>query len=209
MKKTSFTAMVLLLVLGCASNAPKRSARAASSLEVLQQNSRKASTQIDEVSSSLDAVLNATPERLREAFDRYNRNVNTMNNYADAVRENDSDWTANGRTYLDQWQKDASGVSDPELRAVAEERQQEMSAKTTDMRSTVSAAVKSFDSYLRDINDIRKVLGNDLTATGQAAVANTALAQSVRDEGAQVKQSLEAAEAAIANLRAQITPGAN
>jgi hypothetical protein len=206
MMKTLFTT-VLILAIGCASSAPKRSARAASSLEVLQQNSSKARTQIDAVSTSLDAVLNASPERLREAFDRYNRNVNTMNDYADAVRENDADWKANGRTYLDQWQKDASGVSDPELRSIAEERQKQMSAKTADMRNTVAAAVTSFDAYLRDINDIRKVLGNDLTATGQTAVRNTSLAQSVRDEGDQVKRAIEAAEAAIADLRAQITPG--
>ncbi|MEA2488596.1 MAG: hypothetical protein QOH21_388 [Acidobacteriota bacterium] len=207
MMKTLFTT-VLILAIGCASSAPKRSARAASSLEVLQQNSSKARTQIDEVSTSLDALLNATPERLREAYDRYDRNVKNMNDYADAIRENEADLRANGRTYLDQWQKDASSVSDPELRAIAEDRQKEMASKTEDMRSTVSAAVKTFDAFLRDINDIRKVIGNDLTPTGQAAVANTALAQSVRDEGAQVKQAIQNAESAIAGLRAQITPAA-
>lgn len=192
--------------MGCGTSAPNRSARAASSLEVLQQNSMKARTQIDEVSSSLEVLLNAPPEKLREAYDRYDRNVRNMNDYAEAIRENDSDLRKNGNAYLGQWQKDASTISDPELRAIAEQRQSEMKQKMDSMRATVTAAAQSFEAFLRDINDIRKVIGNDLTSTGQAGVRNTALAQSVRDEGARVKMAIQEAEAAIANLRAQITP---
>ncbi|HEX9983207.1 MAG TPA: DUF2959 family protein [Thermoanaerobaculia bacterium] len=199
---------VFLLVAGCATSAPNRSARAASSLEVLQQNSTKARTQIDEVTSSLDTLLSATPEKLREAYDRYDRNVKNMNEYADAIKENDVDLKKNGETYLQAWQKDASSVSDPELRAIAEQRQSEMTERTASMRSTVTAAAESFAAFLRDINDIRKVLGNDLTPTGQTSVRNTALVQSVQSEASRVKAALEDAERAVANVRSQITPTA-
>jgi chromosome segregation ATPase len=205
MNKTLFTA-ILILAIGCSTSAPNRSARAVSSLEVLQQNSGKARTQIDEVTSSLETLMNAAPERLREAYDRYDRSVSRMIEYAGALRENEHDLQTNGRTYLSQWQKDASSVTDPELRAVAEQRQNEMEAKNASMRTTVTAAVQSFTAFERDISDIRKVIGNDLTATGQNAVRNTTLAQSVRDEGARVKSALQDAEAAIAELRTQITP---
>jgi chromosome segregation ATPase len=205
MNKTLFTA-IMILAIGCSTSAPNRSARAVSSLEVLQQNSGKARTQIDEVTSSLETLMNAAPERLREAYDRYDRSVSRMIEYAGALRENEHDLQTNGRTYLSQWQKDASSVTDPELRAVAEQRQNEMEAKNASMRATVTAAVQSFTAFERDISDIRKVIGNDLTATGQAAVRNTTLAQSVRDEGARVKSALQDAEAAITDLRTQINP---
>lgn len=173
----------------------------------MQENSTRARMQIDEVSSSLDAVLSADPDKLRDAYDRFDRNVKKMNDYADAIRENEADLRANGKTYLDAWRQDASSVSDPELRAVAERRQSEIAGKVENMRSTISATTSTFTDYLRDINDIRKVLGNDLTATGQASVRNTTLAQSVRDEGARTKAAIESAESAIADVRAQITPG--
>jgi hypothetical protein len=199
---------VFLLVAGCATSAPKRSARAASSLEVLQQNSTKARTQIDAVTSSLETLLNAPPEKLREAYDRYDRDVKNMNDYADAIKENDVDLKKNGQTYLQEWQKDASSVNDPELRAIAEQRQSEMADRTASMRTTVTAAADSFAAFLRDINDIRKVLGNDLTPTGQESVRNTALAQSVQSEATRVKAALEDAERAVASVRSQITPTA-
>ena len=69
-----------------------------------------------------------------------------------------------------------------------------------------AGAAQSFTAFLRDLDDIRKVIGNDLTPTGQATVKNTTLAQNVKSEGAQVAQSLQAAEQSIADFRAQITP---
>jgi len=61
-------------------------------------------------------------------------------------------------------------------------------------------------AFLRDVNDIQKVIGNDLTPTGQASVKQTAVAQSVHSEGARVKSSIDDAEQAIDRFRSQITP---
>ena len=207
MKKAAGFLATLLLVAGCATSAPDRSARAASSLEVMQQNSMKARTQIDAVLSSLDALLMAEPDRLRKAYDRYDADVKKMKDYANAIRENDADLRKNGKKYLSQWQKDASSVSNPELRAIAEQRQREIAGKTNSMRSTISAAAESFAGFLRDMDDIHKVIGNDLTPTGQASVKSTSLAQTVRQEGEQVKFAIQNAEQAISDVRMQITPG--
>ena len=167
----------------------------------------KARTQIDAVLSSLDALLMAEPDRLRKAYDRYDADVKKMKDYANAIRENDADLRKNGKKYLSQWQKDASSVSNPELRAIAEQRQREIAGKTNSMRSTISAAAESFAGFLRDMDDIHKVIGNDLTPTGQASVKNTTLAQTVRQEGEQVKSAIQNAEQASSDVRMQITPG--
>ncbi len=201
-------ALTLLLIAGCATSAPDRSARTASTLDAMQQNTMKARMQVDSVSASLDTLLNAQPDQLRKAFDRYDADVKKMNDYASAIRDNDSDLQKNGATYLNQWQKDASTVSNAELRTLAEQRQNEIAEKSRGMKSTLGAASQSFNAYLRDINDIRKVIGNDLTPTGQNSVKNTTVAQTAAQEGAQVKSSLQSAEQAITDLRAQITPTA-
>ncbi len=207
MKKAGLT-VALLLVVGCATSAPDRSARAASTLEEMQQNSMKARLQIDAVLSSLEGLLNAEPDRLRKAYDRYDGDVKKMKDYANAIRENNADLQKNGSAYLNQWQKDASSVSNAELRALAEQRQNEIADKTRSMKSTISTAAQSFAGFLRDIDDIHKVISNDLTPTGQASVKNTALAQTVQQEGAQVKTAIQNAEQSIADVRARITPTA-
>jgi hypothetical protein len=204
--KRAGSAAVLLMFVACATSAPDRAAKAVSSLDVMQQNSSRARTQIDTVLASLDTLLNAPSDKLRDAFDRYNRDVKKMNEYADAIRENDTDLRTNGNKYLAQWQRDTSNVSDPELRTIAEQRRDQIAGANTSMRSTVTAAVGSFEGFLRDINDIHKVIGNDLTPTGQANVKQTSVVQSVQSEGARAKSALQDAEAAIEGLRSQITP---
>jgi len=194
------------MFVACATSAPDRAAKAASSLDVMQQNSSKARAQIDTVLSSLTSLLEAPADRLRETYDRYDKDVKKMNQYADAIRENDNDLRNNGNTYLAQWQRDTSKISDPELRAVAEQRHNEIAQSTQAMRSTLTTAAGSFEGFLRDINDINKVIGNDLTPTGQTTVKQTMVAQTARSSGARAGDAIREAEQAIESLRAQITP---
>jgi hypothetical protein len=194
------------MFVACATSAPDRAAKAASSLDVMQQNSAKARAQIDTVLASLDTLLNAPADRLRDAYDRYDKDVKKMNEYADAIRENDRDLRKNGNTYLSQWQRDSSKVSDPELRALAEQRRDQVAQSSQSMRATLTSAAGSFEAFLRDINDIHKVIGNDLTPAGQANVKQTAVAQSAQSEGARVKMAIQDAEQAIESLRSQIAP---
>jgi hypothetical protein len=204
--KRAATAAVLLVFAACATSTPDRAAKAASSLDVMQQNSSKARAQIDTVLSSLDTMLNAPADHLRESYDRYDKDVKKMNDYADAIRENDTDLRKNGNKYLSQWQRDASNVSDPELRALAEQRRGQIASSSQSMRSTLTSTAGSFEGFLRDINDIKKVIGNDLTPTGQWNVKQTTVAQSAQSEGARVKIAIRDAEQAIDSLRSQITP---
>jgi FtsZ-binding cell division protein ZapB len=194
------------MFVACATSAPDRAARTASSLDVMQQNSAKARAQIDTVLVSLDTLLNAPADRLRETYDRYDKDVKKMNQYADAIRENDTDLRKNGNTYLAQWQRDSSKVSDPELRALAEQRRDQVARSSQSMRSTLTSAAGSFEAFLRDINDIHKVIGNDLTLAGQANVRQTTVVQTAQSEGARVKIAIHDAEQAIDSLRSQITP---
>jgi ABC-type transporter Mla subunit MlaD len=194
------------MFVACATSAPDRAAKAASSLDVMQQNSSRARAQIDTVLSSLDTMLNAPADRLRETYDRFDKDVKKMNEYADAIRENDTDLRKNGNTYLAKWQSDASNISDPELRALAEQRRAQIAQSSQSMRSTLTSAAGSFEAFLRDINDIQKVIGNDLTPTGQANVRQTAVAQTAASNGGRAKIAIRDAEQAIENLRSQITP---
>lgn len=204
--KVAAAVLSALTLAACATSTPDRAVKAASSLEVMQSNSSKARTQIDTVLGSLDLLMNAPADKLRERYDRYDKDVEQMNDYASDMRENDADLRTNGNAYLAQWQRDASKVSDPELRALAEQRRTEIANSSQSMRSTVTDAAGSFDAFLRDINDIKKVIGNDLTTTGQWNVSQTAVAQNARTEGARVKEAVARAERAIESFRGQITP---
>jgi hypothetical protein len=205
LRKTA-AVLALFTFAACATSTPDRAAKAASSLEVMQGNSSKARAQIDTVLSSLDTMLNASPDRLRETYDRYDRDVKQMNAYAADMRENDADLRTNGNAYLAHWQRDASNVSDPQLRALAEQRRDHIARSSEEMRAKVTLAAGSFAAFLRDINDIKKVIGNDLTPVGQRNVKETAVAQTANAEGLRVQAAVHDAQEAIEGFRAQITP---
>jgi hypothetical protein len=196
----------MLTFAACATSTPDRAVKAASSLDVMQSNSSKARAQIDTVLTSLDAMLNASPDHLRESYDRYDKDVKQMNAYAADMRENDADLRSNGNAYLAQWRRDASNVSDPELRALAEQRRDQITRSSEEMRSKVTLAAGSFAAFLRDINDIKKVIGNDLTPVGQRNVKDTAVVQTANTEGLRVKNAVHIAEQAIEGFRVQIMP---
>lgn len=204
--KNALAVLAMFTFAGCATSTPDHAVKAASSLQVMQDNSSKARAQIDTVLSSLDVLMEAPADRLRETYDRYDKDVSQMNEYAAHMRENDADLRTNGDTYLAEWQRDTSKVSDPELRALSEERRGEIVRSSQNMRSTLTEAAGSFEAFLRDINDIRKVMGNDLTATGQADVRRTSVAENARSEGSRVKSMVYRAEQAIEGFRSQITP---
>jgi len=206
LKKTAAAALGILILAACATSTPDRAAKAASSLDVMHTNSTRARAQIDTVLTSLDTMLNASPDRLRETYDRYDKDVKQMNAYAADMRENDADLRSNGNAYLAQWQRDASNVSDPELRALAERRRDQIARSSEEMRSKVTLAAGSFEAFLRDINDIKKVIGNDLTPVGQRNVKDTTVAQTANTEGLRVKAAVHNAEQAIEGFRLQITP---
>jgi hypothetical protein len=204
--KNVVAVFAMIMLAACATSTPDRAVKAASSLQVMQDNSSKARAQIDTVLSSLDVLMEAPADRLRETYDRYDKDVRQMNEYADDMRENDADLRTNGNDYLAHWQRDTSNVQDPELRAVSEQRRDEIVRSSQNMRSTVTEAAGSFDAFLRDINDIKKVMGNDLTLTGQSDVRRTTVAQTAHSEGARVKTMVHRAEQAIEGFRSQITP---
>jgi hypothetical protein len=204
--KNTAAVLAMLTFAACATSTPDRAVKAASSLDVMHTNSARARAQIDTVLGSLDTMLNASPDQLRETYDRYDRDVKQMNAYAADMRENDADLRKNGNAYLAQWQRDASNVSDPELRALAEQRRGQIARSSEEMRSKVTVAAGSFAAFLRDINDIQKVIGNDLTPIGQRNVKATAVAQTANTEGLRVKAAVHNAEQAIEGFRLQITP---
>lgn len=206
MKSAVAAVFAMLTLAACATSTPDSAVKAASSLQVMQDNSSKARAQIDTVLSSLDVLMDAPADRLREAYDRYDKNVGQMNEYADHMRENDADLRTNGNDYLAKWQHDASNVKDPELRALSEQRRAEIVRSSQSMRSTVTEAAGSFDAFLRNINDVKRVMGNDLTTTGQSDVRQAAVVQNARSEGARVKTLVQRAEQAIEGFRSQITP---
>ena len=192
-------------LIGCASSGPSRSAKTVDTMDETHQRLAKVRRQIDQTLGSLDNVLRANPDDLRSSFTRYSKDVDTLKEDAEATKARFKSMKSNKETYLEAWEKQKNQVNDPELRRIGEARRSEMKASLDRVVDALNVASDTFDPFLGDLRDVQKVLGSDLTATGQALVANTAVVQSSRDRGARVAQSIDIALSSISDVAGRIS----
>lgn len=197
-----------VLVLGlaaCASSGPSRSAKAVETMEETHAGLTKVRTQVDLTLTSLRDVMNASPDKLRPAFDSYSKNVQKLRGEAEETKKRFQSLKTKRNDYLVAWEKEQGQVRDPELRQIGRERRSEVKANLDRMVESLTVANETFDPLLSDLGDVQKVLGNDLTQTGQTLVAGTLVVQGSRDKGARVVESIDTALAALSNVAGQLS----
>jgi hypothetical protein len=196
------------LVLGltaCASSGPSRSAKAVETMEETHAGLTKVRTQIDLTLTSLRDVMSASPDQLRPTFDSYSKNVHKLRGEAEQTKKRFQSMKTKRNDYLVEWEKEQGQVRDPELRQIGRERRSEVKANLDRMVESLTVANETFDPLLSDLGDVQKVLGNDLTQTGQTLVAGALVVQGSRDKGARVAESIDMALAALSNVAGQLS----
>lgn len=197
---------LILGIIGCSSSGPSRSAKTVDTMEDTHQSLAKVRRQIDQTLSSLGNVMQAGPGDLRSSFSRYTKDVDKLKGDAETTKKHFKSMKSKNETYLKEWEKEKSQVRDPELRRIGDARRSEAKASLDRVVDSLNVATDTFGPFLSNLVDVQKVLGNDLTPTGQAMVANTAVVQSSRDNGARVAQNIDVALASLSDVARQISP---
>jgi len=217
MKRTPLSTTLLglgsgALALGlvaCASSGPSRSAKAVETMEETHSELRKVRTQIDQTLSSLRDVMNAGSVELRPSFGKYSKDVDRLRADARETKKRFQSMKTRRNDYLAAWEKEQGQVRDPELRQLGESRRTEVKANLDRAIESLTVANETFDPFLSNLGDVQKVLGNDLTATGQSLVANTAVVQGANDKGDQVARSIDEALVALSSVASQLSSTGN
>lgn len=200
------TGTLALGLIGCASTGPSRSAKAVDRMEDTHAGLTKERAQIDQTLVSLRDVMSAGPEALGTSFKKFSKDVDRLRADSEQTKKHFRSMKAKRNDYLDAWDKERGQVRDQELRQVAETRRAEVKANLDRAADSLTVAGETFDPFLSNLGDVQKVLGNDLTATGQSLVSNTAVVQGANDKGSQVLQSIDVALEALSNVTRQMSP---
>ena len=75
--------------------------------------------------------------------------------------------------YLNEWEKDLNGVSNPKLRAKAQKRMTKVQKNYDNAAAASTTRAPEFAPFLSDLADIQKVLANDLTEGGLKSLRRT------------------------------------
>jgi alpha-galactosidase/6-phospho-beta-glucosidase family protein len=143
---------------------------------------------------------------LRSAYDQYAKDVKSLQAACDSVNKRAKDMRAKKADYLQAWTKDKAEVQNEELRLIAKERKAETTAAFERVRTELDRASTAFVPFMSNLNDIQKVIGNDLTPEGRGLVAQTAVVANANDHGNAVVAIMDSAMEELKKVAARVSP---
>jgi len=159
---------------------------------------------VDATLASLDKIVASATTNPRNAFKSFDSSIPKIDSAAAKAKKRADDMKARGKEYFDKWEKDLAGVSDPEIRKLAEERKAKLQTAFANIKTTMEPARDQFTAWLAPLKDLQKYLGQDLTIGGIDA-AKDLIAKS-KAGGTEVQQSLDKVIAELNTVVATITP---
>jgi Protein of unknown function (DUF2959) len=208
MKRLAAVTASLLFAFACSTAAPDRAVRTSETLSSLQEQLTVARTRVDTTLESLKHLMSTSPGSLRPAYDAYARDLLALEKSATSIHNSNDQLRNQTADYFANWKKDTAKVANPELQTIADERRHVVRERYERFRTSYSGVSTSFDTLLKDLHDVRSVIGNDLTDATQSQVRGSTVVQSADSDGSRVQSALDAALADSRALSQELSPTA-
>ena len=164
--------------------------------------------QIDATLVSMNNMLSADGPQLQQAFDRYSADVDRMQAQAKRITENSEYMRKQSEAYLTDWQKQNNDIQNQDLRANSEHGRQTVRDRFTSVQSAYDNAQTSLDRMMRNLEDVRTALRNDLTVRGVQGVAATDVIAKTRKNAQETKRDLQQVQSRSTALAEALSPSA-
>lgn len=180
---------------GCTTTRQERSAQAATKMTELSELLDRGEKQIEAVQKAVTALHRADADKLRKAYDRFDGEVEKMRTMADKVTATSKAMKSRSETYFKAWEAELGEIHNRDLSKLAQDRQAQLKRNFQSIQDATLQLKNSYEAYDRDIADMQRFLGNDLTRAGGSMAAP--YLERLAAEAAAVK-------AATANTREQV-----
>ena len=198
--------VVAFWVAGCASTPVERKDATSSSLVDLRDSMMATRGQIEKTLASLNGLTSAPPDRLRAAYQQYAKDTDKIAQQAVTVDKESRQMRSRSQEWLAGWQKSHADVQNPELRALSEGRRAQALERIQNIDRSLAEAREAFAPFVANLQDVKRVVGNDLTPTGVAAVSDAAVVQNANRSGAATARALDITIADLQVLTQTLTP---
>jgi hypothetical protein len=189
---------------GCSSTGVERAESTAESMQYSVANIEKGKKLIDDTMTSLKKVQESAGTDPRPAFTEYAGNVDDVEAVGTRVNKATKNMKANSKEYYEKWQKELSGMNNEQLKAISSTRQAESQAAFEKVAGSYQGVVEAYNPFLKDLQDIRTYLSNDLTPGGIKAIKPVADKAEVHANA--LNDSLTALQGQFNILAAAIAP---
>jgi chromosome segregation ATPase len=165
-KYSSVSAALLLAVAaGCASPERQPAVKAVGSLADTRTQLMGGKNDIDAVVAAV-AELESRPANLTPAYNRYKSAVTAVEHRAETVGDQVRDMRSRSSEYRAKWSEENAQITDPSLRATADERRQRVAERYDKLDRDAQELRAAYDPFIAQLHDVQTVLANDLTYSG-------------------------------------------
>ncbi|BAU49344.1 hypothetical protein SVA_2796 [Sulfurifustis variabilis] len=205
-RQTSWVGVIVVVavsVAGCASTPVERKE---ASLVDLHDSMVAIRGQIDKTLASLNGLTSASPDRLPATYQQFAKDTDKIAEQAATVDEESRQLQTRSAEWLAGWRKSQAEVQDPELKALSERRHAQALERIQNIDRSLAEAREAFAPFVANLQDVKQVVGNDLTPNGVAAVSGTAVVQNANQAGGAAARALDATIADLEVLTQTLTP---
>ncbi len=196
--------VVALSSTGCSTTRQERSAQAATKMAELRDLLDQGEKQIDAVQKAVTDLHRADASHLRKAYDRFDSEAEKMRNIAGKVKATYSAMKKQSDAYFKEWEAELGEIHNRDLSKLAQERRTLLKQHYQSIQDATRQLKNSYAAYDRDIADMQRFLGNDLTRAGSSMA--TPYLERLAAEAAAVKAATADTRERVAMLARIMAP---
>lgn len=204
-KQYFFLLGIILLLCNCEKNSLTRAINTSNSMQDVDEEMRKMSTQIVVTATSLETLIDAEVPDLKNDFDAYSANLKKLNHQGKIVLKRIDEMKSKSKEYFVEWEKQENTYTNQTIRDLSEQRRIKLAKSYDEVRIKSIGIKEAYQAYSEDLNEIQAYLANDLTPSGIDALKP--VTQKANQNLKQLKKSFEPVIEALNEIRAQMYGG--
>jgi len=194
----------VIVAAGCASDGTKKAGRAAERIDELGKGMKMGDELIGDTVSALNAMVEGPDGDLAGMFNTYRNDLGKLEDIAEKVgKRAGAVWDQKDELF-EQWEKSLEEIQNEEFRNLAETRKKEVLAAFKSVQKSLDVVQASFEPLLKNLQDVRTMLTNDLNPTGVKALDT--IAKKINEQAAKTRKDLAAVHGEFEKLARTITP---
>jgi hypothetical protein len=197
---TMTAAIVLLLLTACAGSGKHPVENVSSNMDQLDRDLREAVMQVDVIDASINGMIDPAESEITPAFEQYAGHVDEMERLGERLEQHADALREQGLTYFDEWRAQGETVTNPDVRAISEQRHAESREAFSQISQHSVDVKRTLQTYISDLRDIETYLANDLTPAGIRAIAP--VAEQTKEDGVALQRAIRPMLSALTRARA-------
>ena len=159
-----------LIVAGCASTPADRATTMSKNVAATSNDIEASRVAVVQVLTTLNKLITQPEGDMRSQYKDYLSDIKSLNNISGKVDESIKTMIANSQVYFADWGNQVAAINDPTLKQLSADRKQQAMNGLTDLKTAMDKARAAYKPLAKDLDDVGLYLGNNLTASGIAAM---------------------------------------